>query len=437
MLTVACSAAQSQDHQALVVSDIHFNPLADASLVDQLTASDASQWEAIFSGDSHMPRQAYTEDTNWILFAAALHGMQSVQPKPEVIILTGDILPHKFQDRFAAATKNSDAAAFRSFAKKTVEFISLELQKASRGVPVIYTPGNNDEDCGDYKLQPNGPFLQDSLASVQSLARLDAKAMSYWVALGSYAAKNPLAKHHRIIAVNSSFWSQKYKNSCADESAPQSDPGAEELKWLENQLKDAKAHGDKVWLAFHIPPGIDGHSSSRAGQVVTLWNSAYSNAFYRLLDDYRKTIELNLAGHMHLDDIRLIKTPHTEALVIITPGVSPNIGQNPAYRVIETDSKARVKDMTTYYTAGLDNINWQVEYSTDKSWGFKRIDAASYAKLYAEIDESPALSEKWKNYYAVSHPTSLSDKKQYLRSLYCATGNAIPDSYQACLNSKN
>jgi len=422
--------AQAQAaQQFLIISDIHFNPLADPALAAQLMAAEPGQWEAIFSADSHSPAPKYGDDSSWALLSALVTGMQSIQPRPKVIILTGDVLPHKFQDKFSAITHESDPAAFRSFVKKTFAFIGLELQKGSAGVPLLYTLGNNDEECGDYALQPNGPFLQDTQEMVQALAHVNADAMAQWTSTGSYVAANPLARHHRIIALNSNFWSGRYANSCGSKSAD-SDPGQAEINWLTDQLKDAAAHGDKVWLAYHIPPGIDGHSSSKTGKVVTFWKTPYTEAFNKLLDQYRKTIELNLAGHTHLDDIRLVKTELADTLVIINPGVSPNVGQNPAYRLVTVDSKARPTDITTYYMPNLNAPKWEQEYSLRSAYGVKKVDAASYQKLYQDM----GASDKWRLYYSVSRPAAVSNDRSYQRSLYCASGNSAPEAFQKCLS---
>ncbi len=430
--------AQAQAaQQFLILSDIHFNPLADPALAAQLMAAEPSQWEAIFSADLHSPAAKYGEDSSWALLSALVTGMQSIQPRPKVIILTGDLLPHKFQDKFSAITHASDPAAFRRFVQKTFTFIGLELGKGSAGVPLLYTLGNNDEECGDYALQPDGPFLQDTQQTVQTLARLKSDAMAQWASLGSYSAMNPLARHHRILALNSNFWSYRYANSCggtASRTDPvQIDPGQAEINWLSDQLKDAAAHNDKVWLAYHIPPGIDGHSSSKTGKVVTFWKQQYVEAFDKLLDQYRGTIELNLAGHTHMDDIRLVTTGQAQTLVLINPAVSPNASQNPAYRLVTVDAKARPVDITTYYMPNLDVLKWEPEYSARPAYGLNKIDAASYRALYQSIDSSPAVSDKWRLYYSVSRPDGVSDKKTYQRSIYCASGNSAPDAFEKCM----
>ncbi len=425
-------AAAQPGQQFLIVSDIHFNPLANPALAGQLMAAEPSQWESIFAADAHSPAQKYMEDSSWALFSALITGMQNIQPRPRLVILTGDVLAHKFQDKFNAATQSAGPAAFRSFVSKTFTFIGLELQKGSAGVPVVYTLGNNDEECGDYALQPNGPFLQDTQEMVRSLASAKANAMAQWGETGSYTLANPLASHHRIIALNSNFWSRRYVNSCADKTV-QTDPGQATMKWLAGQLEDARKHGDKVWLAYHIPPGIDGHSSSRTNDVVMFWKPEYAEKFYTLLDQYRKTIELNLAGHTHLDDIRLVKTAHTLTLVLMNPAVSPNVGQNPAYRLVTVDSKARPVDITTYFMPNLADEKWVPEYSTRQVYGLKTLDAKSFLGLYLSLNTSLAAGNKWKLHYSVSRPAGVSDNKKYSRSLYCAIGNTEAAAFQSCL----
>ena len=426
MLSVVTLAA-APAHQFLVISDIHFNPLADPALVPKLIASEPSQWEEIFAA-APTP-QAYGEDATWSLLSALVYGLRSVQPKPKLIILTGDVLPHHFREKFETISSSKDPQAFRAFVKKDFAFVSSELEKASTGVPVIYTIGNNDEECGDYELQPSGPFLKDIASEVQALAHVDAGTLSDWSVTASYEATNPLARHHRILALNSNYWSRRYKNACGSGA----EPGQAVLDWLSTQLADAKKHNDKVWLVYHIPPGIDGHSSARAKQTVDFWNPKDASAFYQLLDEYRETIDFSLAGHTHLDDMRLVSTAHTTSLVLINPGVSPNIGQNPAFRVITVDSKARPLDVMTYYISNLAAPDWTLEYSTRPAYALKRIDAGSYESLYQAIGATPETGDKWKSYYSVSHPVAVSKDKAYLRSLYCADGNVEDAAYEACM----
>lgn len=433
-LTVLKAQAQSRSSDFVAVSDIHFNPLADPSLAPKLLTAEPRDWENLFLNDPSSPQQAYNEDATWQLLHSLIAEIAGLQPKPKLIIVAGDILAHKLREKFAAATNSTDSETYRTFIKNTVTFIGLELQKAAGGVPVIYTVGNNDDECGDYALEPNGPFLKDSLKTVAGLSKMNPRKLTTWSSIASYGSENPLARRHRIIALNTTFWSRRYTNACAGNSA-ETDPGASVLTWLEAELKNAQTHRTKVWLVYHIPPGIDGHASSRTGQVTPMWKANYTEEFNKLLDQYRDTIELNIAAHTHLDDFRLVKTAHTTTLVLLTPGVSPNVGQNPAFRVVTVDTHARPQDVRVYYLAHPGSSQWELEYSARSAFGLKRIDADSYQSLFRNIQLSPDIARKWRLYYSTSRAEALNSSKSYQRSLYCATGYTDPNDFQSCINT--
>src|SRR6516162_2546919 len=68
--------------QFLMMSDLHFNPIADPKLVDQLSSAEPRGWPAIFdtSGDKTLAR--YGADSNWPLLHSALDQAKQVLPKP-------------------------------------------------------------------------------------------------------------------------------------------------------------------------------------------------------------------------------------------------------------------------------------------------------------------------------------------------------------------
>src|SRR5271166_4100797 len=56
----------------LIVSDIHFNPMADPTLVPELAAADPGQWEPILQRTQPTAFSPYGQDTNWWLLQSAL-----------------------------------------------------------------------------------------------------------------------------------------------------------------------------------------------------------------------------------------------------------------------------------------------------------------------------------------------------------------------------
>src|SRR5208283_449159 len=112
------------------------------------------------------------------------------------------------------------------------------------------------------------------------------------------------------------------------------------LAWLESSLAAARQADEKVWLLFHVPPGIDvaatmhEHESlakegpSPAAAVcrkaaVPLWNPEMTSQFDSLLENYHNTVIASFAGHTHTDDFRLIGGPGSkQEFVLINPPIS-------------------------------------------------------------------------------------------------------------------
>src|SRR5450759_3365876 len=60
-------ARKNATGRLLIASDIHFNPMADPSLVADLAAADPSQWETILRRSKPTAFSSYGQDTNWRL----------------------------------------------------------------------------------------------------------------------------------------------------------------------------------------------------------------------------------------------------------------------------------------------------------------------------------------------------------------------------------
>jgi sphingomyelin phosphodiesterase acid-like 3 len=417
ILLLAC-VSQLCAAEFLWLSDIHFDPLADKTLVDKLAAAEPAQWADILDGGSKK-FASYRSDANWPLFSSVLEAARSVQPKAAFTLVTGDLLVHHFREQFDASATVHDDEAFRRFVRKSMEFVGLELKRFSPGTPVFIALGNNDDECGDYSIQANGPFLQDT-------AKVVSDSGSY-LQYGSYSALLPGIKNHRIIVLDTVFLSPRYRDACGHGT---DDVGDKLMRWLASQLEAAKSHREKVWLMYHIPPGIDAFATARAkGTVTLLWKEAYVNRFLALLAQYSDVVGPNFAGHIHVDDFRLLD----KSVVILNPAVSPITGQNPSFRLVTFGSHGSLKDQSTYV---LTNAKWQLEYAFDKTWHLRGLNAQSYAKLFGQIETSSEETTKWINLYSTSNPAGGSVTPANASQFYCASGNITVAAYQACVAAK-
>lgn len=397
----------------LVLSDIHFNPFADTTLVDGLATTEPRHWASILA-NSTTRMSGYGADTDWNLLQSALTAM-AAQPKPDAVLIPGDFLAHRFRALFDASATDRSNAAYRAFVLKTMRFLALELEAHFPKTPILPALGNNDSFCGDYELRPGGAFLAGTAGIVARMIGPEAgdAFRRSWQALGNYVVANPVVKGARIIVINTNFFSPHYKDACG--TPADGNPAAATLAWLKTALADAAAAHRRVWLAYHIPPGADAYSTSRHASCplfpVPMFAAPYARAFQQLMVRYRKTVIVSFAGHVHMDGFRLLRD-HGKVfgVVMVDPALSPIFGQNPSFRRVTVAADGTIADQSVYDLADLRAAvrgapaQWRREMDFDAAWHLPRFDAQSLDALYRRISRSAAAWARWRDAYAVQGP---------------------------------
>ncbi len=451
------TSAAGSSRKLLIASDVHFNPMADPALVPALAATDFPQWEGIFQQSKLTAFSPYGQDTNWWLLRSSLDAMQRTEPHPAVVMFTGDALAHNFSRTFLSITHDTDPEHYRAFVLKTVQFVALEFRKRYPDASILLTPGNNDDECSDYSIEANGTFLSDTAAAARDLAKANEAFLATWKRLGSYKVTVPKLPGIRILSINTVFFSNKYRAaSFASKCAIVNSTAAEDLlTWLESEVAQAEQAHEKVWLMFHIPPGIDGWASTHqsasslaagatssntscVSSIVPMWVPEWTARFDGLLERYSKTVLASFAGHTHSDDFRVITSANgSDEFVLIDPAVSPVYGQNPGFRVVEFNRDGTLADQTTYYLTNLLKASrntrghWKREYKFSRQWKVKRLDGASLAKIDERIINSSNTRNAWLKLYMVSSSADPIPSKD-LRGLYCAIAGLDPKNYASC-----
>jgi sphingomyelin phosphodiesterase acid-like 3 len=431
MLSLPCPHPATAK-EMVVLSDIHFDPMADKALVDRLASAPPAQWDAILAADD-TKMSTYGADTNWKLLRAMLAALKD-QPQPDLVLVLGDFLAHRFRGAFDAAASDHSDAAFAAFTAKTMRFLAAELADAFPAAPILPVLGNNDADCGDYALRPSGPFLADTTEIAAGMIGKDANdaVRQSWRALGNYAVPNPAAPDERIVVVNTNFFSPNYKNACGMPS--DGNPAQATLTWLRRVLSEAEAAHRKVWLAYHIPPGIDAFSTARhetcPASPVPMFAEPYAGEFHALMARYRDTVAASFAGHTHMDGFRLLGDDgKVFGLVMMSPAVSPIYGQNPAFRRVALEDDGTIADQSVYDLANLSEAargaapQWPLEMSFDAAWSLPRFDRASLELLYHRLGNSATTRDRWLDFYAVEGPARITLNPANATIYRCAAGN--------------
>jgi hypothetical protein len=451
------SFGRPPSHQLLIASDLHFNPFSDPAIVADLAAAPPARWEPILNGSAPAAYSPYGQDTNWWLLQSALDSMRSTEPHPALVMITGDLLAHGFPQAYARATKDSDREHYRAFVLKTVAFLAWELRRRFKNSQILITPGNNDNECGDYDIEADGPFLRDTAALARGLARAGGQFTADWQSLGSYTILPRSMRGVRIISVNSVFFSNKYQAaSFAHGCSPVDSTAADRtLTWLERNLAQARQAHEKVWLMLHVPPGIDGFSTvlqyarlaltvgpdtgdfcSKA--IVPMWKPVWTARFDGLLADYQSTVTATFAGHDHTDDFRVIHANETNpSFVLINPPISPIYGQNPSFRLVTFAADGQLADQSTYYLTNLPAARsdvpgkWALEYTFAQRWQSHALNASTLKSIYDRINSDSGARAQWLTLLNVSSSHD-SVPALAVQTLVCAIAALDPASYQAC-----
>lgn len=227
------------------------------------------------------------------------------------------------------------------------------------------------------------------------------------------------------------------------------------MGWLEQSLAEAQRAHEKVWLMFHIPPGVDGYASAMkrkkltgggaaddaatcADSVVPMWKVEWTAQFDALLAKYSSTVTAALAAHTHSDDFRVIGTGgEQQGYVLMAPAISPIYQQNPAFRVVNYRADGSLRDQTTYYLTNLPAASaktkgrWKKEYTYSSQWKAHAINVASLNSVYNRVVADETTRAAWLKLYAVSGP-ALEGEKPIVRPLYCAVEGLTVESFRQC-----
>ncbi|MBI1331651.1 MAG: hypothetical protein GC165_02105 [Armatimonadetes bacterium] len=415
--------------RALLISDVHFNPVADPSLLQQLIKAKVDQWETILQPTASQPWSSYGSDSNYALMTASFQS--AAQNKPfSLVIFTGDILCHTFKPQFQGA--GGTDAQFPDFAAKSAQFVVMEMQKAF-GVPVILALGNNDSPIWDYQMVPNSPFFSE-LGSVTDTVSSDPTATKTFAEGGYYLIKNPVVANQDFAVLNTVLWSHKYQDP-DDKSDPYTKkPGQDQMTWLKGVMKSEAAAGRKVSFVMHIGPGLDPW-----GKDLN-WHQSFEDDFVSLVQQYAGSIATSFYGHTHMDDFRVLPAADGSPAVAMrnTPSISPIQGNNPGYSIMQFDpTSGDVQDIVSYYADLTQTApTWTSEYDFNTIYHTKGYTAATLQTLAQTIrSQGPTRGTIFKDYarYFKVQATGPSAGGRSWANFSCAQTTFTKTDFQGCV----
>jgi sphingomyelin phosphodiesterase acid-like 3 len=444
---------------ALLVSDVHFEPFWDPAKAPQLASAPVGEWKSILAAapSPDQPQRfaalqqachARGADTSYALYNASLKAMRAHGAEIKFVAVGGDLVSHAFQCKYNTLFPNATPESYRAFVEKTLNYVVDQLYAAFPGVPVFVALGNNDSDCGDYRLDAHSEFLsavgREVTKDFPASERLSAQASFASGGYYSIALPAPI-QNARLLVLDDLFLSKNYA-TCAGKA----DPAAidAQIAWLTQQLAAARAAKEKIWVLGHIPPGVDLHATASkmidvcGGHSPVMFLS--SEKLADTLTGSADVVELALFAHTPMDEIKLLRdesqspAPAKSVAVKLIPSISPINGNRPAFIVAQLDpSSAALVDYKLFAASnstGLDAL-WSEEYDFAHSYREPEFTSSTITQLIAKLTADPeAKTQASQNYIGDFSTGQLSSILTLFWPQYvCSMANHSPQSFRSCV----
>lgn len=433
-LFCGCGSSETS-YQAILISDVHFDPFYDTSLFQALNAADHTQWAGIFATSTVTTPAEWGSDSNYLLLHLALSSVQARGASSSIAIFPGDMLSHHFDTTFYSLYGSTDYDAMKAFAYKTAAFLATEVRSYLGNIPVMFALGNNDEYEGDFKLEPNSQFLSDTAEVFYTdflNSTADHQSFLNTYEAGGYYSAEPLGSGLEVIVLNSVFFSPDAASDVAD--AVQT-----ELSWLDTTLASAQAAGKKVWLLMHVPPGANIHSTKdyldaegHISEAKMMWVADYQASFLQTLSKYSSIVTLTIAGHTHMDEFRL-PSGALEGL----PSISPIDGNDPAFKLItfSADTFAPIDYSSLNYDLANTPSQFNSYYTFSSAYLVQGLLDSALTELYPLLETSGSRQALYRRYYYSGHDSASPITDANWKVYWCGIGNMAEQDVIDCVNS--
>ena len=197
------------------------------------------------------------------------HDSDEELPRTEQeIIETNELLVHKFEEVFGTDDDTDPANEFT--------------------IPIIPTFGNND--IMPHNIMQPGPskWTQQYLSVWRKFIPEEQR---HGFSTGGWFSVEVIPNRLTVFSLNTMYFFEH--NTAVDGCAERSEPGYQQMEWLQIQLQFIRDRGMKAILTGHVPPART--------EAKLLWDETCWQKYTLWLQQYRDVVVGALYGHMNID----------------------------------------------------------------------------------------------------------------------------------------
>jgi len=238
-------------------------------------------------------------DTPQVTMDSAFEEMLKINPKPDFVLYSGDMAPHKPQGDETEITKE-DVLGYE-------HNVTLLLNKYFPDTPCYPIFGNHD-------TYPRFTvYFQESYWLFKELAnewkQFYSEQALKTIAKGGYFSEEILPGL-LLLSINTNLYYRE--NTAHDPTVP--DP-IDQLAFLNETFYNAKINKKKILVHYHVPMGFTGEF---IGEIQEPRNDQLAD----VMAPYHDIIIGQLAGHNHIDSFHIISGNNSSSALFLCPSVN-------------------------------------------------------------------------------------------------------------------
>jgi hypothetical protein len=379
----------------------------------QVPAATIRPW--LFVSDIHLDPTGknangkFGQDSNPELFDSAIAEMQRRDPDPPVVVVDGDFLSHILNSKLAVPT---------------IRLIARRFSRAFPRAQFILALGNEDSNCGDYRIPAGTTFLREVADAWEPLVNRNNAAPHFretFVRNGFYETRLPLVGV-RAIVLDDVFWSPRYQNACGGSEQPA-------LSTIRSLNAAFRERPQKTWVFMHIPPGVDAFSTAHLAQglvVVPFLNARAKDAFINMVANPAHRVTLIVTSHTHKFSFRLLSDGRNAVPDLSIPSVSPIFYNAPSFLTLHVNAAGTIVAADDW--TQLSN-RW-ADRGGIATLGMPDISVTSIRDLQRRLAEDSELRSTFAMLYNGGAPPEITSANW--RIYWCASTELTSSRFRAC-----